>query len=199
MSKWQYWQSGDTLVEVVMSMAILAVVLVTSFDIANRSYSEGFQAREHTQAIYLAQEQAEKLYAFRNNLITQAVAANNPASVMQATPGYFDLCDQSPGCHFDTNSTVPVAKYTSPTVFNGITYYVVIGPLTGKAHAINNNEGAFTVTVSWSSAVGTGAVAIGDTGDTGTNQNTSTLNLVMIDNRGIVPRDCSIAGSDQCT
>ena len=41
-------QRGDTLVEVVMAMAILAVVLISAFNVANMSYHLGMQARERT-------------------------------------------------------------------------------------------------------------------------------------------------------
>lgn len=194
----RYWQSGDTLVEVVMALAILAVTLVTSFDLSNRSYSEGFQAREHTQAIYLAQEQAEKLYAFRNNLIATAVAAKDPTGVIQPTPSNFGYCASAAGCHFDPTSSTPSSGPIQSAVFNGVTYHVVIAPFTTPA-TVNNEEGLFQVEVSWSSSIRTGTTAPAATGDTGTNENTTTVNVILIDNRGIVPRDCSVAGSVSCS
>jgi len=193
-----YSQSGDTLIEVVVSLAILAVTLVTSFDIANRSYSEGFQSREHTQAVFLAQEQVEKLYAFRNNLITAAIAANSSTPVMQPTPSNFGYCAAAAGCHFDPGSSTPSSGPAQPIIFGGITYHVVIGPLATPAINVTNDQGSFVATVSWSSSVGTGQTAA-NTGDTGTNENTTTLDAILVDNRGTIPRDCSVVGSSQCS
>jgi Tfp pilus assembly protein PilV len=186
---WRLQQTGDTLVEVVMSLAILAVTLVTAFNIANQSYSEGFQAREHTQAIYLAQEQAEKLYLYRNNLIAQNPSAGTP--ILNAIN--FGACSST--CHFDPLSATPTSGQYTPALFNGITYYVAIGPpASGGSIYVNPDELSFTVTVTWNAAVSTGVVAA-----SGTNENTTSLNLILVDNRGIVPRDCSVAGSAQCS
>lgn len=181
-------QAGDTLVEVVMALAILAVTLVTAYNIANNAYSEGLQSREQTQAIYLAQEQAEHLYLYRDNLIAQ-----NPTSPPAIMTGvHFGTCSSI--CHFNPGSTTPSGGIYSPAIFNGLVYNVSIEPPASGSIYVNADELAFTVKVTWDSALTTGVV-VGPS----TNENTTTLNLILVDKRGIVPRDCSIAGSVSCS
>ncbi len=65
-------QAGDTLVEVVFSIAIISVTLVSAFNVANNSYRIGVQSRERIEAANLAQEQAEMLRAWRDQNITNS-------------------------------------------------------------------------------------------------------------------------------
>lgn len=59
-------QRGDTLVEVVMAIAILAMVLVASFNVASSAFRLGQSAKERTQASNLIQEQSEALRNYRD-------------------------------------------------------------------------------------------------------------------------------------
>jgi hypothetical protein len=172
-----------------MALAILTVTLVTAYNISNQSYSEGIQSREHSQAIYLAQEQAEHLYLYRDNLI--AKDPGNTAPIM--TPFYFSTCSSS--CYFQRFATTPSPGPYTPPLFSGVTYHVSIGkPPAGSIYAILNEELAFTITVTWDSAIRTGLVT-----PQGTNQNSTSLNIIIVDKRGITPRDCSVAGNAQCS
>jgi type II secretory pathway pseudopilin PulG len=58
---------GDTLVEVVLAIAILGMVLVASFNVANAAFGLGQGAKERTQAANLVQEQAEALRNYRDS------------------------------------------------------------------------------------------------------------------------------------
>jgi len=60
-------QSGDTIVEVLLAIAIMALVLAGSYAITSRSLQQGISAREHTEAMYLLQSQIETL-KFRQQL-----------------------------------------------------------------------------------------------------------------------------------
>ena len=60
-------QRGDTLVEVTIALAILVMVLLSSFNLASYAFRLGEQAKERTQASQLAQEQAEALRNYRDN------------------------------------------------------------------------------------------------------------------------------------
>jgi Tfp pilus assembly protein PilV len=60
-------QSGDTLVEVTIALALLASILVTSFVLATRAYRSTLDARERVQAVNLLQEQAEAIHYLRDN------------------------------------------------------------------------------------------------------------------------------------
>jgi prepilin-type N-terminal cleavage/methylation domain-containing protein len=52
---------GDTLVEVLMSIAIVGAVIAGAYALASRSLAEGVSASEHSQAIKLAEAQVEAL------------------------------------------------------------------------------------------------------------------------------------------
>ncbi len=60
-------QRGDTLVEITIALAILSFVLLSSFNLASFSFRLGQMAKERTQGVQLAQEQAEALRNFRDN------------------------------------------------------------------------------------------------------------------------------------
>lgn len=52
---------GDTIVEVLMSIAIVGAVIAGAYALAGRSLAEGVSASEHSQAIKLAEAQIETL------------------------------------------------------------------------------------------------------------------------------------------
>jgi len=52
-------QRGDTIVEVLLAMAVVGMVLGSSFGIANRSLNIGRSAQERTQALKIAESQLE--------------------------------------------------------------------------------------------------------------------------------------------
>lgn len=60
-------QSGDTLIEVTLALAILGFVLLSSTAIGAAAFRTGQTARERTQVAAAAQEQLEALRSFRDN------------------------------------------------------------------------------------------------------------------------------------
>jgi prepilin-type N-terminal cleavage/methylation domain-containing protein len=60
-------ERGDTLVEVTIALAILALVLTGAFAITNKAYRIGQDAKERTQMVSDAQQQAEALQSFRDS------------------------------------------------------------------------------------------------------------------------------------
>jgi prepilin-type N-terminal cleavage/methylation domain-containing protein len=60
-------ERGDTLVEVSIALAILAMVLVSAYNLANLSFRQGQAAKERTQAADFIQEQAEALRNYRDS------------------------------------------------------------------------------------------------------------------------------------
>ncbi|HSX02370.1 MAG TPA: prepilin-type N-terminal cleavage/methylation domain-containing protein [Candidatus Saccharimonadia bacterium] len=60
-------QRGDTLVEVTLALAILAMVLTGAFVTANKAFNLGQDARERSQMVSDAQQQAEALESFRDS------------------------------------------------------------------------------------------------------------------------------------
>lgn len=61
-------ERGETLVEVVMALAILSLVLVSSYALATGTFRLGRGAGERTQAVNYLQEQAEALRTYRNEV-----------------------------------------------------------------------------------------------------------------------------------
>ncbi len=60
-------ESGDTLIEVVFALSILAVVLTSTVSIATKAFRVGQTAKERTQITEAAQTQMEALRGFRDN------------------------------------------------------------------------------------------------------------------------------------
>jgi type II secretory pathway pseudopilin PulG len=54
-------QRGDTILEVLISVAVLSLILATSFTLTNRNTQATRQAAEHGEAYKLAQSEMEKL------------------------------------------------------------------------------------------------------------------------------------------
>ncbi len=63
--KWR--ERGDTLVEVMMALAILSSVLISSFNLSSRALRLGAAARERSQGVNLIQAQAEALHSYRDS------------------------------------------------------------------------------------------------------------------------------------
>ena len=86
-------QRGDTIVEVLLSIAILALALAISYSLANRSLRAGLSANARTEATAIAQGQIELLKAARynnpstfNSMFRQAGAfCVNPTSMTRQT------------------------------------------------------------------------------------------------------------------
>ncbi len=65
-------QRGDTIVEVVIALAILASILVSTFSLIVRAYALGRAANERTQIVNLVQQQSERLRNMRDQLAAGA-------------------------------------------------------------------------------------------------------------------------------
>src|SRR5690606_4025240 len=63
MRKLHLKQRGDTLVEVILALAVLNAILFISWGITNRSTQQGLNARRRIEMVNLLKEQAELLKA----------------------------------------------------------------------------------------------------------------------------------------
>ncbi len=75
---------GDTLIEVTLALAILAMVLVSTYAVATRAYKLGQEAQIRRQVSALMVEQAEHLRNLRDNsadwvAFLTAIGANGPS------------------------------------------------------------------------------------------------------------------------
>lgn len=78
--RWLRSERGDTLVEVTMALAILALVLTGAFTTANKAFSLGQDAKERSQLTSDAQQQAEALQSFRDSYKWSEFVAGRPVN-----------------------------------------------------------------------------------------------------------------------
>jgi prepilin-type N-terminal cleavage/methylation domain-containing protein len=113
---------GDTIVEVMLVLAILGLAISISYATANRSLLDARQAQENAQATELAQQQIESLMSLSN--------LGNPQNIFQA----------GPYCISSTYTIVTGNSCNSGT----IPYHIVVtGP------PIPATGGTFTVQIIW--------------------------------------------------
>lgn len=157
-----------------MALAILTTVLVTAFNLANQSMREGMQAREHSQAAFLAQQQAELLRLYRDELIA-TTSSDTPVITNNNFP-CTTSCHMVPssGSSPATSVAVPVPSALATAPFNGVEYNLSIQ----GAADVDQEIGSYKVTVTWTSAVSNEA-------------NKSTVDVLLVDKRNIKPMDCS--------
>lgn len=90
-------QTGDTLVEVALAMAILGAVIAAAYGISNRAVRLGQEAKHRNEAAQLQQYQAEAIRNYRDNYgwtnftaKFSPFAISNPALLSDENP-----CDDS--------------------------------------------------------------------------------------------------------
>lgn len=62
-------ENGDTLVEVILAIALMSLVLVSAFNIVGSSYRTAMLSKERLEAVSLAQQQAERLRKLRDDAL----------------------------------------------------------------------------------------------------------------------------------
>lgn len=102
-------QRGETIVEVLIAIAVIASILGTSYAIVNRNSSSYQQANERTQAVKLAEQQLELV---RNLTSTErkAVKVSDTFCIKVTTIEY----DES-NCMYESNRYKVVATRTLDT------------------------------------------------------------------------------------
>lgn len=119
-------ERGDTLVEVVMALAILSLVLVSSYTLATGTFRLGRGAGERTQAVNYLQQQVEALRTYRNSVdwdVTfvskmTGLTGNNgafcmkPPAASETDKRWLPVASSDPACTVN-NTKISI---TSPTV-----------------------------------------------------------------------------------
>jgi prepilin-type N-terminal cleavage/methylation domain-containing protein len=173
---------GDTLVEVVIALAILALTFVVAYNTANLSYRTGVQAREDGVAAQLIQDQAEKLRAYRDQLIAADALSAIPNDIFRV-PGKFPptMYMTSSGSTLQAvagSSTSPAICFGLPTctISVAITYPhpPPADPLLDEIQAV--------ISVNWTSLIGNV-------------NNTSQITYYLTDTRVVPTCDNSLAGT----
>jgi type II secretory pathway pseudopilin PulG len=85
-------QTGDTIVEVLICMAISGFALSASFAVARNSQATIRQAEEHGQSLQLAQQQVERFKAWLQINPTKSTDYTSPTYMLLATPGAQGFC-----------------------------------------------------------------------------------------------------------
>ncbi len=151
-------QRGDMLVEVTMALAVLAAVLLTALNVANKAFGVSNSAKERSVASGLLQEQAERLRNYRDSHVWGG-ATGTYATIQGVgfSPTKFHMDPAAPGANCLTS---------------GI-YNVCVVATDKSTPAPAKNKLLFDITVNWS-GVGGG-------------QNRSMLSTVLVDLDGLAP------------
>ena len=183
MANWWRNRRGDTLVEVVLAIAILASVLATAYHMSTVAFQLGVESRERTQAINLVQQQAEALRWYADS----QMAAGTPllsSSLGGCTAG----CYMTPVTASGTTvvggppTTCGAIIPTCKLGFKTVTPAIALDPNASPPFSKRYPEVNELVTVTWVDA----ATGLTDT---------SSLNLRLADTTAFHPLDCSVAGS----
>jgi len=163
-------QTGDTIIEVLIAIAIISLVLASAFAITSRDLQDIHQAQEHTSGLKFAENQLEQL---------RSMATSNFSDPANPGPSYTIFSDPNAFC-INTSGTVqnsttspilsinptnfPVLNsssdnlsiYSQPpsgcTFINGVNYQVAIVRL----DTASSPSHIFTVHVRWDSIHGIG-------------------------------------------
>jgi Tfp pilus assembly protein PilV len=97
--------SGDTLIEVLFAFVILSAVISVAFGGAMASYRSALTAQSRTQALFLAQYQADALKTYRDSLEWDSAGGN--VSFLDGVPSDFpignNISDITPLRSFDSS------------------------------------------------------------------------------------------------
>lgn len=140
-------QRGDTIIEVLIAVAVVGSILGTVFVSMNRGTESSRASQEHEEALQVAQAQLEYLASY---------VSDNPAVDMTPKKG-FCMHDSiaSPGVYIPTDFGVPAATPVLPATFanygtcnsasGGATYYYGI---------LHDVAGSYYVHVDWDGPTG---------------------------------------------
>lgn len=142
-------QKGDTIVEVLIAMAVLSLVLAGAYASARRSLNATIQANEHSTALKIAEEQQEKL-KYLSTITTSGSGIYHPSYASTAS-----FCvDGSLALQPATSSPTAAASATDLSVYTnpckrdiGQVYYMAIG---------RDGSNVFTIYVRWHNIHGKG-------------------------------------------
>lgn len=134
-------EQGDTIVEVLIAVAVVSSVLAISYSIMNRNLQIMRDNQERTEASKIAQAQLERLKNAKNNNITLPTGQTAPIFCMDS--GVVEGFANNAG-HTNIGSD-NLEQY--PNQCKSSFYRTSI--------RYNNNEGSYTVRVRWDGLTGT--------------------------------------------
>lgn len=134
-------QAGDTIIEVMAAIAILGLAIGAAFSLSTRSFHSAVSTEEHTEALYLAQGQAEFLKNVGLNKSTAAL-------LMNQNNGAFCFDDSTGNASAAASTSGPCSSYKGSIYNVSITYCSGVG-------CGQQNANVFTIQTNWTSS-GTG-------------------------------------------
>ncbi len=143
-------QVGDTIVEVMVVLAILGSAIGISYATANRSLLNVRQAEESSEGDTLAQEQIEALRSFVQYTSTGPESSND---IFNQSSNFCIDNTQNDVVDISATSATLFSEYVSPhddpcTYTNGIKYYI--------ADSYSSVNSTFEVQVAWYDVLGQG-------------------------------------------
>jgi len=153
-------QKGDTIVEVMIVLAILGSALGISYATVNQSLLDTRQAQEAAQAAQIVQTQVEELRTMTDNPATIAGNSNSnyifnnpepPFCITQATSGVFKVSlvsDATLPCNF------PFSNFSGTT--SNLNYSVSINFDKSSLSSPSIIGGTFTIKAQWPDVEGAG-------------------------------------------
>lgn len=144
-------QGGDTIVEVLIAMTVVAAVLGASYTIVNRTLANARQAQEHSEALQIANKQIEYL--------TTLMASGSVGDLTDGTPT-FNCANKNTGALEPQNGLgdpSQLSRYAAACISDGsVQYFTAFKYDTNPADATNGPVKFFRVYVTWPSVTGHG-------------------------------------------
>ncbi len=140
-------QNGDTIIEILIALTVLAFAMGTAFAVSNRSARTLQASRERSQAVLYANEQAERL---ASNFTEDSAGKNFRNSLNSFSSG------TNPVCIDGINIWNTEAQCTKDALYK---IYIICqpgSPLTADNNCSNNNKfNTYIIRVNWDSIVST--------------------------------------------
>lgn len=133
---------GDTIVEVLISMAIASFVLGGAYALVNRTLANSQQAQEHSEALKIAEGQLEQLKGKQPTLVgTNVFCYSKDDNSLVPFPGALSV-------------PATEADYEDPCKAIGIAGYYRVAVLYNRNDASNPYDDLYTAYVRWPGPTG---------------------------------------------
>lgn len=125
----RHLQAGDTIVEVLIAIAVVGAVLGSSFAVINHMLNNAQQAKEHEEALELLEGQVEMLKVAAKNTTPPTIFTFSPSGSFCLNSGVDVVSTSDPACsqgtsnryhlsvsrNGSTNTFYAYAKWAGPT------------------------------------------------------------------------------------
>lgn len=146
-------QSGDTIIEVLIVLAVVGFALGISYATANRSLLATRQAQETSGAVALLQSQIEALRTMYSSNPGQFTSKQNNYYCVTGNPGSYVISSQINPASGAPNITSDKASYTSSGCVVGAPPYYVYFIYTVDP---SGDNATFTANAQWDDVAGQG-------------------------------------------